>query len=106
MDSLMKTKLSSATPAQLETECLVVIALDRGSKDKPEVTLETTDDTVRKASEEVIASGELTGKSCEVTLLHHPSGLRRSVFWRWEEARCRCSPDSNCAALLEPPCAL
>jgi leucyl aminopeptidase len=76
MDSLMKTKLSSATPAQLETECLVVIALDRGSKDKPEVTLETTDDAVRKASEEVIASGELTGKSCEVTLLHHPAGLK------------------------------
>ena len=72
----MKTKLSSATPAQLETECLVVIALDRGSKDKPEVTLETTDDAVRKASEEVIASGELTGKSCEVTLLHHPAGLK------------------------------
>src|SRR5438309_5791353 len=76
MDSLMKTKLSSATPAQLETECLVVIALDRGSKDKTEVTLETTDDAVRKASEEVIASGELTGKSCEVTLLHHPAGLK------------------------------
>ena len=76
MDSLMKTKISSATPAQLETECLVVIALDRGSKDKPEVTLETTDDVVRKATEEVIASGELTGKSCEVTLLHHPVGLK------------------------------
>src|SRR5215469_5031730 len=76
MDSLMKTKFSSATPAQLETECLVVIALDRGSKDKPEVTLETTDEAVRKASEEVIASGELTGKSCEVTLLHHPAGLK------------------------------
>jgi len=76
MDSHMKTKLSSAAPAQLETECLVVIALDRGTKDKPEVTLETTDDAVRKASEEVIASGELTGKSCEVTLLHHPAGLK------------------------------
>src|SRR6266436_8624331 len=76
MDSFMKTKLSFATPAQLETECLVVIALDRGSKYKTEVTLETTDDAVRKASEEVIASGELTGKSCEVTLLHHPAGLK------------------------------
>lgn len=76
MDSLMKTKLSTATPAQLETDCLVVIALDRGSKDKTEVTLETTDDAVRKAAEEVIASGELAGKSCEVTLLHHPQGLK------------------------------
>ena len=73
---LMKTKFSSSTPAQLETECLVVIALDRGSKDKPEVTLETTDDAVHKAAAEVIASGELTGKACEVTLLHHPPGLK------------------------------
>ena len=76
MDSLMKTKLSSGTPAQLETECLAVIALDRGSNDKTEVTLETMDDAVRKAAAEVIASGELTGKSCEVTLLHHPPGLK------------------------------
>jgi leucyl aminopeptidase len=73
---LMKTTLSSASPAQLETECLVVVALDRDSKDKPEVTLQTADEAVKKAAAEVIATGEVTGKSCEVTLLHHPAGLK------------------------------
>ncbi len=72
----MKTTLSSATPAQLETECLAVVALDRGTKDKPDVTVETSDEAVKKAAAEVIASGELTGKNCEVTLLHHPAGLK------------------------------
>jgi len=72
----MKTTLSSTTPAQLETECLVVVAVDRGTKDKPEVTLETSDDAIKKAAAEVIASGELTGKNCETTLLHHPAGLK------------------------------
>ena len=72
----MKTTLSSASPVQVDTECLVVVALDRGSKDKPEVSVETSDDAVKKAAAEVIASGETTGKSCEVTLIHHPAGLK------------------------------
>ena len=72
----MKTNLLLTNPAQVETECLVVVALDRGSKDKPEVALETGDDSVKKAAAEVIASGELSGKSCETTLLHHPAGLK------------------------------
>jgi leucyl aminopeptidase len=71
----MKTNLLT-NPAQVESECLVVVALDRGSRDKPEVALETGDDSVKKAAAEVIASGELSGKSCETTLLHHPAGLK------------------------------
>jgi len=77
----MKTNLLLTNPAQVETECLVVIALDRGAldggqKDKPEVSLETTDVAVQRSAGEVIASGELTGKSFETTLLHHPAGLK------------------------------
>jgi leucyl aminopeptidase len=72
----MKTKLSSSTPAQLDTECLVVIALDRGSKDKPEVSVEIADEAVTKAVAEVISNGEATGKNCEVTLIHHPTGVK------------------------------
>jgi leucyl aminopeptidase len=72
----MKTTLSSATPAQIESECLVVVVLDRGTKDKPEVTVETNDEAVQKAAAEVIATGEATGKSLEITLLHHPAGLK------------------------------
>ena len=72
----MKTKLSSSAPSQLDTECLVVVALDRGNKDKPDVSLESNDDAVKKAAAEVIANGEATGKNCEVTLIHHPAGLK------------------------------
>jgi leucyl aminopeptidase len=72
----MKTNLLLSTPAQVETECLVVVTLDRAAKDKPEVTVETADEAVKKAAAEVIASGEVTGKTFEITLLHHPAGLK------------------------------
>jgi leucyl aminopeptidase len=72
----MKANLLLTNPAQVETECLVVVALDQGSKDKPEVALATNDDAVKKAAAEVIASGEVTGKNFETTLLHHPAGLK------------------------------
>ena len=71
----MKANLLLTNPAQVDTECLVVVALDRGSKDKPEVVLEVSDDAVKKAAAEVIASGELTGKNFDTTLLLHPAGL-------------------------------
>ena len=76
MERLMKTKLSSSAPSQLDTECLVVVALDRGSKDKPEVGVDIADEAVKKAVAEVIANGEATGKNCEVTLIHHPAGVK------------------------------
>ena len=72
----MKTKLSSSAPSQLDTECLVVVALDRGSKDKPEANLETSDTAIQQVAAELIASGEVTGKNFENTLVHHPSGLK------------------------------
>jgi leucyl aminopeptidase len=72
----MKTNLTLSTPAQVETECLVVVALDRAAKDKPEVSIETSDAAVKAVAAEVIASGELTAKTFEVTLLHHPAGLK------------------------------
>jgi leucyl aminopeptidase len=72
----MKTNLTLSNPAQVETECLVVVALDRAAKDTPEVSLETTDAAVKDAPGEVIASGEVTAKNFEITLLHHPAGLK------------------------------
>jgi len=76
MGKLMKTTLSSSSPAQLETECLAVVVLDRGSKDKPEPTIETNDAAVKQAAAQVIASGEMTGKNFESTLIHNPTGLK------------------------------
>jgi leucyl aminopeptidase len=76
----MNINLSSSAPSQLETECLVVVALDRAEKDqeksKPSVAVESNDPAIGEAAKEVIAGGEVTGKTFETTLLHHPVGLK------------------------------
>jgi len=82
----MNTNLSSSVPSQLETDCLVVVVLDRSEKDrsekdrnekdKPAPSLESSDAVVREAAKDVIASGEVTGKILETTLLHRPAGLK------------------------------
>src|SRR5271170_3313262 len=72
----MNTNLSPSTPSQVETDCLVIVTLDRGSKEKSSPTVETTDAAVRDAAKDVIASGEVTGKALEITLLHNLTGLK------------------------------
>src|SRR3984893_11216211 len=77
----MNTNLSSSNPSQLETDCLVVVVLDQSEKDqskrdKPAVTVESSDAAVRDAAKEVISSGEVTAKAFETTLLHRPAGLK------------------------------
>ncbi len=72
----MNTNLAFLAPSQVETECLVAVVLDRGEKDQPSVTVESSDSALRKAAQDVIASGEVTGKNFETTLLHQPSGLK------------------------------
>ena len=70
----MKITLSTAPIAQLETECLAVVAIDHGEKDKnnPQIA----DDAVAKAAAELIASGEVKGKIFEAVMLHRPAGLK------------------------------
>jgi leucyl aminopeptidase len=77
----MKTILSAAPPSKLETECLVVVVLDAADKagtdkEKPAPSVVCDDAAVVAAAKEVIASGEVTGKSFETTLLHNPAGLK------------------------------
>ena len=82
----MNTNLSSSVPSQLETDCLVAVVLDqaenarsenaRGEKDKPSPSVECSDAAVREAAQDVIAGGEVTGKTFETTLLHRPAGLK------------------------------
>ena len=77
----MNTYLSSSVPSQLETDCLVVVVLDRsekdrGEKDKPAPAVECSDAAVRETAKDVISSGEVTGKAFETTLLHRPAGLK------------------------------
>ncbi len=70
----MKTNLSFLTPAEVETECLAAVVLDQadGEKDKVTAQVSTRDKAVLEAAVEVIRSGEVSGKSLETTLLHHP----------------------------------
>src|ERR1035437_594819 len=77
----MNTNLSSSAPSQLETDCLVVVVLDpsekdRAEKDQPAPSVECADAAVREAAKDVMASGEVTGKTFETTLLHRPAGLK------------------------------
>jgi leucyl aminopeptidase len=89
----MKTTLSFSTPAELETESLVAIALDHtekdhtekghsasakheGKKEKPQLKLATSDAAVQSVAADLLASGELTGKAFETNLLHKPAGLK------------------------------
>jgi leucyl aminopeptidase len=77
----MNTNLSSTAPSKLETDCLVIVVLDRSEKDqaekdKPSPSIECADAAVRDAAKDVIASGEVTAKLFETTLLHHPSKLK------------------------------
>jgi len=73
---IMKTILSLSAPAELETECLVAVVLDRGEKDKTDAFVASADKTVEQSAAEVIASGEVTGKNLETTLLHKPGNLK------------------------------
>jgi leucyl aminopeptidase len=78
----MKTTLNSAIPSQIDTECLVVTVLDlaensngdANAKSNPQ--LQTADKAVSDAASDLIASGEVTGKMLETTLLHKPQGLK------------------------------
>ncbi len=85
----MKTTISLSTPTQLETEALVAVVLDHLQKDhsdpaqkekskdaKPQLKLATGDSAVQSASNDLLASGELTGRPFETNLLHKPAGLK------------------------------
>ena len=72
----MKTNLSVANPAEVETECLAVVVLDQGSKDKTEVSIQASDAAIKDVAAEVIGTSEVTGKTFETTLLHHPAKLK------------------------------
>jgi leucyl aminopeptidase len=72
----MKTNLSVANPAEVETECLAVVVLDQGPKDKFEVSVQASDAAIKDIAADAIGAGEVTGKMFETTLLHHPAKLK------------------------------
>ncbi len=72
----MKTTLSLSSAAQVETECLALVVLDRGEKDKTEAFVSTSDKSVQQVAVELLSAGDVSGKLFEVTWLHKPAGLK------------------------------
>ena len=72
----METKLIAGNAAEVETECLVVVALDHGDKHKNDARLAHRDVALEKATAELLATGEVTSKQFETVLLHRPQGLK------------------------------
>jgi leucyl aminopeptidase len=77
----MKITLSLSPAAQLETECLIAVVLDRsekdrGEKDKTDLHVSTADKAVQQAASELISAGDLSGKNFETSWLHKPAGLK------------------------------
>jgi len=72
----MDIRLIAANPAEVETDCLVVFALDHGTKEKSEPRLTVKDPALEKAVADLVAGGEVNGKAYETVLLHRPQGLK------------------------------
>ena len=80
----MKITVSLSNPSEVETEALVAVVLDHAEpaandkeKDrKPQLKVAVADPAVQTAASDLLASGEVSGKSFETNLLHKPSGLK------------------------------
>jgi len=75
----MRSELSLAPLAAIDTELLTVLAIDtqtaKGPDAKPQPVLLTADDAVIAASGAVLATGEFKAAANEPLLLHAPAGL-------------------------------
>lgn len=72
----MNFNLHFDSPAELQCECLVVVALDHGEGSTNQAKVFSTNPGVIEAAHDVIQSGEVTGKAYETTLVHRPHGLK------------------------------
>ncbi len=78
----MKTELLFAPAASLSSELLAIFAVDNNTskeKDaKPDISLLTSDDALKRAADAVLSTGEFKGEANETLLLHSPQGLKAS----------------------------
>ena len=77
----MKITISLSPAAQTESECLAVVVIDRSEaagaeKSKPEPFVSASDKAVQQAAADLIASGDVTGKTFETSWLPKPAGLK------------------------------
>src|SRR5574337_770249 len=71
----MKTQIIFSNSSEVETECLVAVAVDRGENQKTQAVV-LGDKAVQNAAADLISSGEVTGKIFETVMLHRPQGLK------------------------------
>jgi leucyl aminopeptidase len=75
----MRTELSFAPIAGIQTELLAVLAADtqtaKGPDAKPQLTLLTADPAVQAAAATVLGTGEYKAGANEIVLLHAPAGI-------------------------------
>jgi leucyl aminopeptidase len=72
----MEAKLIVGNCAEVETECLVIVAADEGEKMKSEPRLLHRNAALDKAVAEILATGEVTSKTFEAVMIHRPQGLK------------------------------
>src|SRR6185437_7766716 len=62
--------------ADVETDCLVVVAIDKADKDKSSGGVLTQEKPLQDVAQELISSGELTGRPLELLMLYKPAGIK------------------------------
>src|SRR3954462_6599943 len=83
----MKITLSLSPAAQVETECLVAVVLDRAENndkqktgrpknDKDEAFLSACEKAVQQPAADLISPGDVAGKTFEIAWVHQPHGLK------------------------------
>ncbi|HWY68235.1 MAG TPA: leucyl aminopeptidase [Terriglobales bacterium] len=72
----MKFDLAIKNAAEVETDCLVLVVVDKGDRDKPQASVLSAEKALQDAAQELISSSELTGKALELAMLHRPVGVK------------------------------
>src|ERR1700757_1834606 len=72
----MNLTLSYSNPGALETECLAVVVVDQGEKDKPVPAILGGNQAIQNAASDLLSSGEVSGKTLETVMIHRPQGLK------------------------------
>jgi len=72
----MKIDLIIRNAADVETDCLVVVAIDKADKDKSSGGVLTQEKPLQDVAQELISSGELTGRPLELLMLYKPAGIK------------------------------
>jgi leucyl aminopeptidase len=71
----MDTRLIVGNYAEIETECLVIFAVDEGEKQKNEPRLLNRDAALQKVAA-LLSTAEIAGRPFETTMIHRPEGLK------------------------------